>query len=155
LVESHGGQLRRPAPGRFEVELQLADQPFTGPGANGAQRSPSRRLTLLLVNPEQAALRALASAVGSLGHRAVTASSGGEALEKARRFRFDAILAARKLPDMNWAELAASAKSSCGWIGQLLTAADPPEPGVPGVQIPAQNEEVASVLWRIDETSGV
>jgi CheY-like chemotaxis protein len=85
----------------------------------------------------------------------VTASSGGEALEKARRFRFDAILAARKLPDMNWAELAASAKSSCGWIGQLLTAADPPEPGVPGVQIPAQNEEVASVLWRIDETSGV
>lgn len=106
IVQSHGGDLRyeRPQPGqaRFEVELPRQD---VAPETPETEVQSKRRLTLLLVETDAGAQRQIVSTLATKGHRVVPVPSADEAIDLARRVRFDATLATPHLAGMNWFEL--------------------------------------------------
>jgi diguanylate cyclase (GGDEF)-like protein len=70
----------------------------------GAQ-APARPLDVLVVDDDEASLRAICAAVKSLGHRCRTARTGGEALQAHRQHRADVIVSDWTMPGMDGMEL--------------------------------------------------
>lgn len=154
LIESHGGtwvQQTRDGQARFEISLPLSsslDAPLERPARHG----PARTLTLLLAHPEPGALRALITALGERGHRAVPAETAGQALDLAARLRFDALFASRALPDLDWPALAAGAQPHACLVGLLCGPSELPPPGIPSLRLPPDDAELDRVLPQLAET---
>lgn len=155
LIKSHGGtwvQEMRDGQARFEISLPLSsslDAAFDLP----ARKGPTRTLTLLLAHPEPGALRALITALGERGHRAVPAETAGQALDLASRMRFDALLSSRSLPDLDWPALAASAQPHAGVVGLLCGPSELPPPGIASLRVPPDEAELDRVLPELAETA--
>ncbi|MCU1337611.1 MAG: response regulator receiver modulated sensor protein, partial [Bryobacterales bacterium] len=107
ILRNHGGdarQRRRPGLSGFEIELPLAPPETAEPaGLSGAAAQRMRPLTLMLVDPDTPAQRALVTSLGSKGHRVVPSSAEGAA-DIVQRLRFDAILWAARPGGSAWTE---------------------------------------------------
>jgi len=109
VVTGHGGEVRliekdNTEP-RFEVELPLVrDRAAAAPDAAGPPETP-RRLTSLVVEPDEVVQRQLVAMLERNGSRAIPLSNADTALELAFRASVDAAFCSVHAPGLNWVEL--------------------------------------------------
>ena len=94
---------RRPGLSGFEIELPLAPVSTEPVPSSSAPVQPFRPLTLMLVDPDASAQRALVTSLGSKGHRVVPSSAEGAA-DSVQRLRFDAVFWAVRGGRSGWNE---------------------------------------------------
>jgi GAF domain-containing protein/CheY-like chemotaxis protein len=120
VVAGHGGEVRlidkdneRP---RFEVDLPAAAPDRSGAGApeSTVGREHARRMTALVIEPEEAAQRQILTLLAARGYRVVPVGSSDTALELAQRMRFDAALCSVHAPGLNWVELSERMQARVG-----------------------------------------
>jgi GAF domain-containing protein len=113
VVGAHGGEVRliekNNTEPRFEIELPLASRerggPMPTPPGPGRPVDPSRRLTALVVENEEAAQRQLVGLLSARGFRVVPVDNADTGLDLAHRMRFDAAFCSVHAPGLNWVEL--------------------------------------------------
>jgi hypothetical protein len=154
LIESHGGELRlREDQKRCTIVVNM---PLTQaqPGASrAAEALPARPLTLLLVHPELQQLRPVIVQLGGLDQRAIPAASGQEAIEMASRIHFDAVFAARHLPDLAWQDFAARVREHCTVTGMLTTASDHAPAGLLALPLSADESALRGTLLAVESAA--
>lgn len=109
IIQNHGGEIRflrnQETGAAFEVELPAAPETAaTLQPARPASRRSRRRLTTLLVEPEEVSANHLTALLSARGHRVVPASDGEQAADLAQRLRFDAVFCSIHLAGSNWIE---------------------------------------------------
>ena len=124
VIAGHGGEVRliekNNADPRFEVELPMSTKERAAPVAvpvAAAALPPvdhSRRMTALMIEPEEAAQRQLLALLSSRGYRVVPVSNADTGLELAHRIRFDAAFCSVHAPGLNWVELSERMYSRVG-----------------------------------------
>jgi signal transduction histidine kinase len=122
VLRSSEGDIRfsnTPPLGRFEVTLPLSSPAADNDGAAGA---PVRPLTLLVVEPDDAAGRRLLALAAGLGHRGILAPAGEEAARMIEVLSFDALLCDARLPGLGWPELFTRARGRVA--ARVLLSAD-------------------------------
>jgi CheY-like chemotaxis protein len=114
LVEMHGGEITAASEGagrgsRFTVRLPLADR-TSAPGspetATAPEPTPPATRHILVVDDTRDSAYVLSRLLEVLGHRVITASSGRQALEIARRERPDVVISDIAMAEMDGYELA-------------------------------------------------
>jgi signal transduction histidine kinase/CheY-like chemotaxis protein len=125
IIAGHGGEVRlieKPnAAARFEVELPLSSKdrpgafsqapvaPALSDALAGAPAAPageiSRRMTALVIEPDDAAQRQLLALLSGRSYRVVPVNNADTGLELAHRMRFDAAFCSVHAPGLNWVEL--------------------------------------------------
>jgi GAF domain-containing protein/CheY-like chemotaxis protein len=121
VIAGHGGEVRliekSNAEPRFEVELPASmkdrNMPAT-PAAVASARESSRRLTALVIEPEETAQRQLLALLAARGYRVVPVTNSDTGLELAQRMRFDAAFCSIHAPGLNWVELSERLQSRTG-----------------------------------------
>ena len=131
VIAGHGGEVRliekREADPRFEVELPLAgkDRPAVKSAAIAIGGDSSRRLTALVIEPEETAQRQLLALLASRAYRVVPVDNADAGLELAQRLRFDAVFCSIHAPGLNWIELSERTQSRIGAFILLADGYDP------------------------------
>ena len=132
VIGGHGGEVRliekTDADPRFEVELPLAgkERPAaTAPVAAAAAPDGSRRMTALVIEPDEAAQRQLLALLATRGYRVVPVTNADAGLELAHRLRFDAAFCSIHAPGLNWVELSERMHSRIGAFILLSDGYDP------------------------------
>jgi CheY-like chemotaxis protein len=119
VVAGHGGEIRlieKPnSDPRFEVELPIAPKERLG----GAIQKPipeetGRRMTALVIEPEEAAQRQLLAMLSARGYRVVPVANADAGMDLAQRMRFDAAFCSVHAPGLNWVELSERMHSRVG-----------------------------------------
>jgi CheY-like chemotaxis protein/uncharacterized protein YigA (DUF484 family) len=111
VVAGHGGELRLvrnpQSEPRFEIELPLAfkERPAPPTSATGPARDSARRLTALIIEPDEAAQRQLLAMLSARGCRVVPVNNADTGLDLAQRLRFDLAFCSVHSPGLNWVEL--------------------------------------------------
>ncbi len=119
IITGHSGELRLVQVSEretcFEVELPLmhADKPTETASVPEARES-SKRLTVLLVEPEEWVERQLMEALGARGYRVVPVHSSDEALDLVGRMRFDVVFCSTRIEGLNWVEFYDRARGRVG-----------------------------------------
>jgi CheY-like chemotaxis protein len=120
VIGGHGGEARlvvnsggRPC---FEVELPMASRERAAVPAAGPAREPARRMTALLIEPEEAAQRQILALLTAQGCRVVPVDDADVGLELAQRMRFDMAFCSVHAPGLNWVELAERMQSRVEWF---------------------------------------
>jgi len=162
LVRSQGGQMKfTEYPGgetRLEVELPVVRQEVTGVPRDAGRPSPP--LTALVLEPDAEHRHALISALCDLGHRSVPASGCEEAVELARRMRFDVLFCSTSQAGTPWTECFESARAHVEAFVLLTPGHDPAlsaalEDGGPRTLAkPVRQEELTQVLLGVGQRSG-
>jgi len=118
VVAGHGGELRlidkANADPRFEVELPISMKERPAAPAGGPSIELSRRMTAVVMEPEETAQRQLLALLSARGYRVVPVSSADNGLELAQRMRFDAAFCSVHAPGLNWVELSERMYSRVG-----------------------------------------
>jgi GAF domain-containing protein/CheY-like chemotaxis protein len=113
VIAGHGGEVRliekANTEPRFEVELPVSSskeriQAAPAQGA-AAPADSARRLTGLVIEPDEAAQRQLLALLAARGYRVVPVPNADTGLELAHRMRFDAAFCSVHAPGLNWVEL--------------------------------------------------
>jgi signal transduction histidine kinase len=115
IVRRHNGNIKvHSAPDKgttFHVKLPIFVR-------NAAEQKPMagapakiRSLSILVVDDEEVSCRLVARFLERNGHRAVTADSGNQGLERFLSDRFDVVVTDRAMPDMNGDYLASAIKA--------------------------------------------
>jgi signal transduction histidine kinase len=121
VIAGHGGEVRLiekdHAQPRFEVELPLSARERAG--VNGAMPAVpvgdgGRRLTALVIEPDDAMQRQLLALLSTRGLRVVPVPNADTGLDMAQRMRFDVALCSAHAPGLNWVELSEQLKSRVG-----------------------------------------
>jgi len=119
VIAGHGGEVRLIEKGntepRFEVELPvspakeritMASAAASPPAGNAAgQPEHGRRMTGLVIEPDEAAQRLITAMLSARGYRVVPVNNADTGLELAHRMRFDAAFCSVHAPGLNWVEL--------------------------------------------------
>jgi CheY-like chemotaxis protein len=118
VIGGHGGEVRliekNNSDPRFEVELPAAVRERSSAApvsvhaptpAAAAPRDSSRRLTALVIEPDEPDQRQLLALLSARGFRVVPVSNTDAALDMAQRMRFDAAFCSLHAPGLNWVEL--------------------------------------------------
>jgi GAF domain-containing protein/CheY-like chemotaxis protein len=118
VIAGHGGEVRliekANADPQFEVELPLLVRDRGAAASSPAQRVSSRRLTALVIEPDEAAQRQLLVLLSGHGFRVVPVTDSDTGLELAQRMRFDAVFCSLHAPGLNWVELSERMHSRVG-----------------------------------------
>jgi CheY-like chemotaxis protein len=120
VIAGHGGEVRliekSNSDPRFEVELPALVKERAAPAlANSfAARDSSRRMTALLIEPDEAAQRQLLGLLSGRGYRVVPVTNSDTGLDLAQRMRFDAVFCSLHAPGLNWVELSERMHSRVG-----------------------------------------
>jgi len=121
VIAGHGGEVRliekNNAEPRFEVELpaSIKDRALsTTASARATPREFSRRMTALVIEPEEAAQRQILALLAARGYRVVPVTNSDTGLELAQRMRFDAAFCSIHAPGLNWVELSERLQSRTG-----------------------------------------
>jgi CheY-like chemotaxis protein len=119
VIGAHGGEVRliekSHSDPRFEVELPaLARERGAPTSSNNATRDPSRRMTALVIEPDEAAQRQLLVLLSAHGFRVVPVTNSDTGLDLAHRMRFDAVFCSLHAPGLNWVELSERMHSRVG-----------------------------------------
>jgi signal transduction histidine kinase len=127
VVAGHGGEVRlivKPdQEPRFEVDLpstakERAPQPDD-------PATESRRLTVLVIEPDETAQRQLLALLGTRGCRVVPVVSADAGLELSQRMRFDLALCSAHAPGLNWVELSERMQRRVGAFALISDRYDP------------------------------
>jgi CheY-like chemotaxis protein len=116
VIAAHGGAVRliekTNSDPQFEVELPaLARERGT---SAAAPRDASRRMTALVIEPDEAAQRQLLVLLSGHGFRVVPVADSDTGLDLAHRMRFDAAFCSLHAPGLNWVELSERMHSRVG-----------------------------------------
>ena len=119
VVAGHGGEVRliekKDGEPRFEVELPLAARErAVGAGDSAEMPEIQRRLTALVIEPDEALQRQLVAMIERNGARAIPLGNADTALELAGRARIDAAFCSVHAPGLNWVELSERMRSRVG-----------------------------------------
>jgi len=119
VIAGHGGEIRlieKPnAEPRFEVELPVAAKDRLGGASQAsAPEQTGRRMTALVIEPDEAIQRQLLALLSTRGYRVVPVTHADAGLELAHRMRFDAAFCSVHAPGLNWVELAERMHSRVG-----------------------------------------
>ncbi|MGA2039592.1 MAG: GAF domain-containing protein [Bryobacteraceae bacterium] len=110
VVAGHGGEVRliekNNSEPRFEVELPLAGRERATSAAEAARPEDApRRMTALVIEPDEAVERQLLTLLERSGARAIPVNNADTALELAGRARIDAAFCSVHAHGLNWVEL--------------------------------------------------
>ncbi len=113
VIAGHGGEVRmiekNNADPRFEVELPVAvkERVASLPAAAASTHAPAApvNMTVLVIEPEEAAQRHLIALLSARGARVVPVDNADKGLELAHRLRFDLVFCSAHAPGLNWVEL--------------------------------------------------
>src|ERR1035438_4243582 len=112
VIAGHGGEVRLIESGHsdphFEVELPSTSKDRVGTGSgslNAPARDFSRRMTALVIEPDETAQRQLLALLAARGLRVVPVANADTGLELSQRLRFDAAFCSVHAPGLNWVEL--------------------------------------------------
>jgi len=119
VVAGHGGEVRlierENAEPRLEVELPLAARDRSAAAADSAGIADTpRRMTALVIEPDEAVQRQLVAMLERNGSRGVPVSNADTALELAFRARFDVAFCSVHASGLNWVELSERMRSRVG-----------------------------------------
>ena len=121
VIAGHGGEVRliekNNSEPRFEVELPVSMRDRTQPvvaAANAPARESSRRMTALVIEPEEGAQRQILALLTGRGYRVVPVTNSDTGLDLAQRMRFDAAFCSIHAPGLNWVELSERMQSRVG-----------------------------------------
>ena len=119
IIAGHGGEVRliekSNSDPRFEVELpSLMKERAAGIARTTAPREGSRRMTALVIEPDEAAQRQLLTLLSGQGFRVVPVTNSDAGLDLAQRMRFDAAFCSLHAPGLNWVELSERMYSRVG-----------------------------------------
>jgi GAF domain-containing protein len=119
VVAGHGGEVRliekKDGEPRFEVELPLAARErAVGAGDSAEMPEIERRLTALVIEPDEALQRQLVAMIERNGARAIPLGNADTALELAGRARIDAAFCSVHAPGLNWVELSERMRTRVG-----------------------------------------
>jgi GAF domain-containing protein/CheY-like chemotaxis protein len=107
VIAGHGGEVRliekNNSDPRFEVELPAYRE--RGAPAVAATREITRRMTALVIEPDDAVQRQLLGLLAGHGFRVVPVTNSDAGLDLANRMRFDAVFCSLHAPGLNWVEL--------------------------------------------------
>ncbi len=130
LVELHGGSVRAASDGTnagsvFTVRLPLAardaPQPGSGPApASSSAAPPARRV--LVVDDNRDAAETLAAVLGQLGHQALVANDGHQALRMMAGFQPQVVFLDLGMPGMSGIEVAEAVRRDPRHAGVRLVA---------------------------------
>jgi GAF domain-containing protein len=165
VIAGHGGEVRliekSHSDPRFEVELPaLVKERGAATFANGsAAREGSRRMTALVIEPDEAAQRQLLALLAAHGFRVVPVTNSDAGLDLAQRIRFDAAFCSLHAPGLNWVELSERMYSRVGGFILLSDgydaelSADFEGDGRFVLAKPLQEKELERVLQMIEPPS--
>jgi GAF domain-containing protein/CheY-like chemotaxis protein len=110
VIAGHGGEVRliekNNSDPRFEVELPAyRERGASAVSSSSVTRDPSRRMTALVIEPDDAVQRQLLALLATHRFRVVPVSNSDTALDLANRMRFDAVFCSLHAPGLNWVEL--------------------------------------------------
>jgi CheY-like chemotaxis protein len=131
VIAGHGGEVRliekNNAEPRFEVELpaSVKDRAQPAMAAGNAPVRESRRMTALVIEPEEAAQRQILALLAGRGYRVVPVTNSDTGLDLAQRMRFDAAFCSIHAPGLNWVELSERMQSRVGGFILLSDGYDP------------------------------
>ena len=120
VIAGHGGEMRliekTNADPRFEVELPalVGVRGASAAASRSAPRDASRRMTALVIEPDEAAQRQLLVLLSGHGFRVVPVADSDTGLDLAHRMRFDAAFCSLHAPGLNWVELSERMHSRVG-----------------------------------------
>jgi GAF domain-containing protein len=160
VVAGHGGEVRLIDKGNadpcFEVELPISMKDRSAPSAAGPAVEFSRRMTALVIEPDEAAQRQILALLSARGYRVVPVANSDNGLELAQRMRFDAAFCSVHAHGLNWVELSECMHSRVGGFILLSDgydaelAADFEGDGRFVLAKPVQEGELERVLRTID-----
>jgi CheY-like chemotaxis protein len=162
VVAGHGGEVRlidkSNSDPRFEVELPISLKDRSSPPSSAGSPSIeiSRRMTALIIEPDEAAQRQILALLSARGYRVVPVPSSDSGLELAQRMRFDAAFCSVHAHGLNWVELSERMHSRVGGFVLLSDgydselAADFEGDGRFVLSKPVQEAELERVLRTID-----
>jgi CheY-like chemotaxis protein len=160
FVAGHGGEVRlvlkNSQDPRFEVELPAANRDHAAAPMAGAQSDPSRILTTLLIEPDEAVQRHLLGLLSARACRVVPVNNSDTGLDLAQRLKFDAAFCSVHAPGLNWVELSERMQSRVGGFILLSDSydaelsADFEGDGRFVLSKPVQEPELERVLRSID-----
>ncbi len=109
VIAGHGGEVRlieknNETP-RFEVDLPAAVRDRATPAPGTVTTELARSLTVLVIEPDDAAQRLILGLLAARGCRVVPIGNSDAALELTQRMRFDAAICSVHAPGLNWVEL--------------------------------------------------
>jgi CheY-like chemotaxis protein len=112
VIAGHGGEVRliesSQSDPHFEVELPTTSKErvsaASGP-LNAPARDFSRRMTALVIDPDETAQRQILGLLAGRGFRVVPVANADTGLELSQRLRFDAAFCSVHAPGLNWVEL--------------------------------------------------
>jgi GAF domain-containing protein len=133
VIAGHGGEVRlvekSNAEPRFEVELPALARERISPAVlaatDGHATDFSRRMTALVIEPDEAAQRQILGVLASRGYRVVPVANSDTGLELAQRMRFDAAFCSVHAPGLNWVELSERMQ---GRVGGFILVSDGYDP---------------------------
>jgi GAF domain-containing protein len=127
VIAGHGGEARLVLKSGqdpcFEVEFPIAQERVTV--SAGPARDLSRRLTAMVIEPDEAAQRQLSALLTAQGCRVVPVDNADTGLEHAQRMRFDLAFCSVHAPGLNWVELSERMQSRVGGFALLSDRYDP------------------------------
>ncbi len=123
VIGGHGGEVRliekSNTDPRFEVELPVSikERTISGPPvavSGGRIREFAKRMTALVIEPDEATQRQILGLLAARGFRVVPVDNSDTGLELAQRMRFDAAFCSVHAPGLNWVELSERMHSRTG-----------------------------------------
>jgi GAF domain-containing protein len=123
VIGGHGGEVRliekSNADPRFEVELPVSakERSISSPAvaaSGGRVKDFAKRMTALVIEPDDAAQRQILGLLAARGFRVVPVDNSDTGLELAHRMRFDAAFCSVHAPGLNWVELSERLHSRTG-----------------------------------------
>ena len=121
VIAGHGGEVRlienSQSDPHFEVELPTTSKERVGAGSgslNPPARDFSRRMTALVIEPDETAQRQMLVLLAARGLRVVPIANADTGLELSQRLRFDAAFCSVHAPGLNWVELSERMQSRVG-----------------------------------------
>jgi GAF domain-containing protein/CheY-like chemotaxis protein len=166
VIAGHGGEVRliekNNADPRFEVELPASIKDRSAPGTAPMVpvRDSSRRLTALVIEPDEAMQRQLLVLLSGRGYRVVPVTNSDTGLDLAHRMRFDAAFCSVHAPGLNWVELSERMNARVGGFVLLSDGYDSELSGdFEGegrfvLAKPVQEKELDRVLQAIEPPAG-
>lgn len=113
VIAGHGGEVRLidkgNADARFEVELPILAKERAAavdPAVQERAIQSGRRMTALLIEPDDTAQRQILHLLSGRGYRVVPVNNTDTGMELTQRMRFDAVLCSVRAPGLNWVEVA-------------------------------------------------
>jgi GAF domain-containing protein/CheY-like chemotaxis protein len=127
VIAGHGGEVRliekNQSDPRFEVELPalVKDRAAPATQASVPMRDPSRRLTALVIEPDETLQQVMLALLHARGYRVVPVDNSDSGLDLSQRMRFDAAFCSLHAPGLNWVELS---ERMHGRVGGFILLSD-------------------------------